>query len=103
MSALRLDGIDASGLSSLHSLEGGGIQSDPAKEVPSLAFGKILDGVAAQANAASDQSEAFARGALDDIHGTMIAVKQAEISVKLVGSIRNKLLDAFQELWRTNV
>jgi flagellar hook-basal body complex protein FliE len=33
----------------------------------------------------------------------MIAVKEAEISMKLVGSVRNKLVDAFQELWRTNV
>jgi flagellar hook-basal body complex protein FliE len=33
----------------------------------------------------------------------MIAMKEAEISVKLVGSIRNKLIDAFHELWRTSV
>ena len=47
---------------------------------------------------ASQQVEALAAGATDDIHGTMIAVKEAEIGVKLVGSIRTKLLDAFQAL-----
>ena len=52
---------------------------------------------------AAEKVQALAAGATDDIHGTMIAVKEAEISVKLVGSIRNKLLDAFHELWRTNV
>jgi flagellar hook-basal body complex protein FliE len=52
---------------------------------------------------ASRQVEALARGATDDLHGTMIAVKEAEIGVKLVGSIRNKLLDAFHEIWRTGV
>ena len=52
---------------------------------------------------ASQQVEALAAGATDDIHGTMIAVKEAEIGVKLVGSIRTKLLDAFHEIWRTGV
>ena len=44
-----------------------------------------------------------AAGATDDLHGTMIAVKEAEIGVRLVGAIRNKLLDAFHEIWRTGV
>lgn len=52
---------------------------------------------------ASAKSEALARGATDDLHGTMISVKEAEISMKLVGSIRNRLLDAFHELWRINL
>jgi flagellar hook-basal body complex protein FliE len=70
-------------------------------------FGDVLAGmigdVASTKAEATQQAEALARGASDDLHGTMIAVKEAEISMKLVGSIRNKLLDAFQELWRTNV
>ena len=48
-------------------------------------------------------AEAFAAGARDDIHGTMISIKEAEIELKLVGNIRNKLLDAFNDLWRLNV
>jgi len=52
---------------------------------------------------ADDKANAFARGALDDLHGTMISAKQAEISLKLVGAVRNKLLDAFHELWRISV
>jgi flagellar hook-basal body complex protein FliE len=47
--------------------------------------------------------EALASGAADDLHGTMISVKEADIAVKLVGTVRNKLLDAFNELWRTSV
>jgi len=47
--------------------------------------------------------EGFAQGVFDDLHGTFIAAKKAEISVKLVGTVRNKLLDAFQELWRIRV
>ncbi len=62
----------------------------------------VVDASAATQDAAR-KADLLARGASDDLHGTMIAAKEAEISVKLVGSIRNKLIDAFQELWRTNV
>ena len=64
--------------------------------------GAVRDAVVAGNNAAS-QADALARGVNDDIHGTMISAKEADISLKLVGSVRNKLLDAFHELWRTNV
>ncbi len=72
-----------------------------------LDFEGLLTAAVQRVNAADQsaarQVEALAAGATDDIHGTMIAVKEAEIGVKLVGSIRNKLLDAFHEIWRTGV
>jgi flagellar hook-basal body complex protein FliE len=52
---------------------------------------------------ATGKAEALAKGASDDLHGTMISVKEAEISMKLVGTVRNRLLDAFHELWRINL
>jgi len=52
---------------------------------------------------AEAKAEAFAAGRLDDLHGTMISAKEAEISLRLVGNVRTKLLDAFHELWRINV
>jgi len=70
-------------------------------------FGSVLNGALAEANkadfTASQKVQALASGAIDDLHGTMIAVKEADIALKLVGSVRTKLLDAFQELWRTSV
>jgi len=70
-------------------------------------FGGILMRTVEEANTADRTAnakiEALASGASDDLHGTMISAKEAEISVKLVGSIRNKLLDAFHEIWRTSV
>lgn len=70
-------------------------------------FGEVLAGAVRDAvvagNSATAQADALARGVNDDIHGTMISAKEADISLKLVGSVRNKLLDAFHELWRTNV
>lgn len=79
----------------------------PAGGAPGVGFADVLTSLVGEVNATQEASAAmttaFARGATDDVHGTMIAMKEAEISLRLVGSIRNKLVDAFQELWRTNV
>lgn len=72
-----------------------------------VSFGDMLTGAVQQANdaahVASAKANAVAHGSLDDLHGTMISAKEAEISLHLVGTIRNKLLDAFHEIWRTSV
>lgn len=70
-------------------------------------FGEMLSAAAATANQRINQGqaagEAFAAGASDDIHGTMLALSQADIELKLVGSVRNKVIDAFYELWRMQI
>jgi len=83
---------------------GGGTAVDPTGGTD---FGAILEQQVADASRlqklATAKTEALARGASDDLHGTMISMKEAEISMKLVGSVRNRLLDAFHELWRINL
>ena len=70
-------------------------------------IGALFSDAIDQANraefAATKKVEALSSGAADDLHGTMISVKEADISIRLVGTVRNKILDAFQELWRTSV
>jgi len=70
-------------------------------------FGTVLAETAMVASAkereATEKAEALAQGRIDDLHGTMISMKEADISLKLVGSVRDRLLDAFHELWRINV
>jgi len=70
-------------------------------------FNELLASAAASANQRINQGqaagEAFAAGATDDIHGTMIALSQGDIELKLVGSVRNKVIDAFYELWRMQI
>ena len=67
-------------------------------------FGEVLEGVVSSANErakfAGDLSTAFASGARDDIHGTMLALGKADIELRFVGAVRNKVIDAFYELWR---
>jgi flagellar hook-basal body complex protein FliE len=70
-------------------------------------FGEVLEGVATNANSsakfADGMSDAFASGVRDDIHGTMIALSKADIEMKFLGSVRNKVIDAFYELWRMQI
>ena len=78
-----------------------------APKVGQVSFADVFGDAIADANAkqieAARAAEAFAAGARDDIHGTMIAVKEAEIELKMVSSVRNKLLDAWNDLWRMSV
>jgi flagellar hook-basal body complex protein FliE len=46
------------------------------------------------------KSDAFATGKSNDIHGTMIAVEQAEISLRLLGNVRNRLVEMYREVMR---
>ena len=49
---------------------------------------------------ARHQAEEFAVGHTNDIHGTMIAVEQAEISLRLLGNVRNRVVDLYREVMR---
>lgn len=49
----------------------------------------------------SDQlSEDFAAGKTDNIHQVLIAVEKADIALQLTLQIRNKLMDAYNEIMR---
>lgn len=70
-------------------------------------FGQVLEGAIASANQSSkfaaDLAESFAAGARDDIHGTMLAAGKADVELRFVGAVRNKVIDAFYELWRMQI
>jgi flagellar hook-basal body complex protein FliE len=52
---------------------------------------------------AQDIAEKFALGEVTDIHEVMIAAEEAGVALDLVMEIRNKLLDAYQEIMRMQV
>lgn len=84
-----------------------GIKPSTTTSTGATSFADVLGGfvadTAATQQVAIDKVQGLVSGMHDDLHGTMIAAKEAEISVKLLSNVRNKLLDAFHELWRTNV
>jgi flagellar hook-basal body complex protein FliE len=89
-------------ISEISEVEGSAAASAQGPTFESI-FGHMILEAAAKDQSASDKTQALASGASDDLHGTMIATKEAEISVKMVATIRNRLVDAFHELWRTSV
>ncbi|GAB5542119.1 MAG: flagellar hook-basal body complex protein FliE [Sandaracinaceae bacterium] len=81
---------------------GEGAQRVQAPEGPS--FGDRVEQLLEQTNQvqvnAEQASEAYANGTRNDMHGTMIALEQADISFRLVSNIRSRLVDAYREVMR---
>ena len=49
-------------------------------------------------HAADTKLEMLASGKEVDMHGTMMALKEAELSMRLMGSIRDKVTEAYRTL-----
>jgi flagellar hook-basal body complex protein FliE len=109
MSAARIEGGTALSLRPADAVRDDvrATPTSPATAIDGPDFASVLSQGVEQANQAQrvalEKADALARGATDDLHGTMISMKEADISMKLVGTVRNKLLDAFHELWRINL
>jgi flagellar hook-basal body complex protein FliE len=54
-------------------------------------------------NAAGQAIDQMVSGQASDLHGVMIAVEKARTSFDLLMEIRNKTLDAYREIMRTQV
>ena len=104
-----MSAVDASAVQLLRPHPSFGPDVQPLRETPEPdgAFGTVLDGALSRVNdaghAASRAGEAFAAGAVDDIHGTMLALSKAEIELKYAGAVRNTVIDALYELWRMQI
>ena len=64
-------------------------------------FGSMIDEVNRLSLEADDKIEEFATSKHKDIHGTMIAMEKASLSLRLMLQVRAKLTNAFQEIMRT--
>jgi flagellar hook-basal body complex protein FliE len=60
----------------------------------------FVAGVDQTQKTAETRAEEFAVGHQNDIHGTMIAVEQAEISLHLLANVRNRVVDLYREVMR---
>ena len=54
-------------------------------------------------NQAADQSQALATGKATDVAAVVSTVEQAALSMQLAVQVRNKVVDAYQELMRMQV
>ncbi|MDD5307697.1 MAG: flagellar hook-basal body complex protein FliE [Deltaproteobacteria bacterium] len=87
--------------------EFGAIQPGAAARPRESGFSELFTDYLAKANATMKQAEsmdaAFAAGETNNIHETMLAVEESAISLRLVGAIRNRLLDSYHEIMRMSV
>ena len=78
-------------------------QKQSAESGISRTFEKLLqDGNQQQLNAEAKQVELLVTDN-KDIHGTMLALEKADLSMRLMLQIRNKLVSAYEEVMRMQV
>jgi len=52
---------------------------------------------------ADDAVQKVLSGETNDIHSTMIALQKADVSLKMMMEVRNKIMEAYQEVMRTQI
>jgi len=52
---------------------------------------------------ADDAVQKVLSGETKDIHSTMIALQKADVSLKMMLEVRNKIMEAYQEVMRTQI
>jgi len=66
-------------------------------------FGQILDEVNQEQIQAEGKINEMVAGKNKDVAGTMIAMEKADISLRLLMAMRNKAVNAYQEVMRMQV
>jgi flagellar hook-basal body complex protein FliE len=70
-------------------------------------FSEMLKGALSNVNDAQFEADAAVQKVLSgesaNIHETMIALQKADVSLKLMLEVRNKILEAYQEVMRTQM
>lgn len=79
----------------------------PSTESPPADFGKMLGEIIGQVseaqNNASVLAERFAQGEPVDEHTLVLAMERANLAFQLTLQVRNKVLEAYQEIMRLQV
>lgn len=73
--------------------------SSPSKGV----IESFVDSVDAKEKAAAESRRAFLAGESNNLHQTMIASQEAGIAFSLMVEVRNKVMEAYQELMRIQI
>jgi flagellar hook-basal body complex protein FliE len=95
-----------------------GNQANPAFNLPTLRrtapggdtskpFGDLLKDAVNEVNRLQDQADRLAdqlaSGQLNDVHQVMVAMEKASLALQLTIQVRNKVIEAYQEMMRTQV
>jgi flagellar hook-basal body complex protein FliE len=79
----------------------------PAPAARGASFANVLQDSLKQVNSLQNEAdqaiESLATGGPATLHDTMLAVEKAELSFKLMMQVRNKIVEAYQEILRMQV
>jgi flagellar hook-basal body complex protein FliE len=79
------------------------IESVEPKESFSDTLKKFVNDVNSLQNQASESIEKLSTGEIKDVHQVMIAVEEAGTAMEFMVEIRNKIVEAYQEIMRMPV
>jgi flagellar hook-basal body complex protein FliE len=78
---------------------------EAARTADGKTFGDVLQDFVSQVDQTQHQYDqaidAVQRGETDNLHRVMLAQGQAQLSLKLAAEVRNKLVEAYKEVMRT--
>lgn len=84
-----------------------GTHSQPPKSDGTTSFSEMLKAALDSVNRAHWEAEqasiALATGQISDVHQVMIAQEKAHIALQLTIAIRNKVVEAYQEISRMQI
>jgi flagellar hook-basal body complex protein FliE len=70
-------------------------------------FAELLQQATSQVNQAQQEAEKaardFALGEAQSIHNTIIEIERADLSLRLLTQVRNKVVEAYQEIMRMQI
>ena len=95
------------GLDPVRAVGGAGAAGGAQGGQPARPFSEVLSDALSQVNQfqleADRQSMLLATGQASEIHSVMIAAEKAELALELTLQLRNKALEAYQEIMRMQV
>jgi flagellar hook-basal body complex protein FliE len=79
----------------------------PGKDSGGPSFGQLLKDAISTVNEVQKQSDQeiqkLMTGESQDLHATLIAVQKADLSFQMMMQVRNKIIQAYQEIMRMQV
>ena len=66
-------------------------------------FSQVLSDINQLQLQSGEIAEKFASGEIEDVHDVMIAAEKASVGLELTIEVRNKLVEAYREIMRTQI
>ncbi len=103
---MEINGISTGALNPASELNQTARKSSDISDV-STSFGKVLESalqsVEKQERQARQMTDQFITGQTSDVHSLMIASEKAMLGIQLTVQVRNKVIEAYQEIMRTQL